>query len=131
MGVCSGSSGDAGITGYTGDACSSAADCNGSATDRCIPASSGWPGGYCSNSCSTDVDCPVLFNLGNGPSCFSDGYCYAPCFLLFSTSLCRAGYVCVGTSGSALSGSCRPDCRTSPSTCPFPKTCSATDGICR
>jgi hypothetical protein len=89
--------------GPIGSACTLNAQC---ASGLCTPetgatGSTGWTGGYCTQSCADRASCPA------GSTCvtFADGaaYCAASC----SESVpCRQGYVCSGTIAA-----CLPDCR--------------------
>jgi hypothetical protein len=89
--------------GPIGAACTLNAQCT---SGVCTPetgssGSTGWTGGYCTQSCDGGVACPA------GSTCvlYADGsaYCGASCS---PPGSCRAGYVC-----STSVGACLPDCR--------------------
>ncbi|MBN1606228.1 MAG: hypothetical protein JW940_06320 [Polyangiaceae bacterium] len=106
--------------GPIGAACTLNAQC---ASGVCTPdmdasGSTGWTGGYCTQSCSGGASCPA------GSMCvtFADGtaYCSASC----TADTCRPGYVCSGTLAV-----CLPDCRQGWS-CGTTLTCDQGTGMC-
>ena len=80
--------------GQDGDTCATAAECLG---DKCLTGA-GWPGGYCSTSCSSEDDCNregVGFGgFGLPGAICSAGQCYSACAAGFG---CREGYSCDDT----------------------------------
>lgn len=69
-------------TGAPGDACTSVTDCTGGTDGICF---AGDPGGYCSEVCSSNADCPF------GSHCGSNGACFDTC----GTDIdCRSQYGC-------------------------------------
>ncbi len=74
-------------TGPIGAACDAYADCSGGPGGFCAVDSTGFDGGYCTQECRTNGDCP------SGAHC-SDllGACVDNCT---SNSNCRSGYLCV------------------------------------
>lgn len=73
--------------GDIGQPCSSAADCE----FECFPAPD-LPGGYCTNACGSDADCPgeaSCIPVGRGQQ-----FCFANCDPAATERECRAGYGC-------------------------------------
>ena len=84
-------------TGFIGGACTSTANCN-FASSRCIPASEGWPGGTCTQPCTST--CPDQANMSvtfcvDGDSVDQPGgVCLQKCDMAKSPTGCRDGYTC-------------------------------------
>lgn len=73
-------------TGSTGSACNLISDCRGGRDGFCIRQGNDWFGGYCSESCSSNSDCP------SGSHCSqSFGTCLQTC----TSSCSRSGYACI------------------------------------
>lgn len=80
-----------------GAACGTSSSCTSAA---CY--TNGWPGGYCSRTCSANSEC------GSGAVCLSGiDSCVALCPSPGSRSTCRTGYECVGLK-NRTDGFCTP-----------------------
>ncbi len=84
------------------------------------------PGGYCSNTCSTDADCPsdsTCVTVGHG----GQSLCFSNCDPAATERTCRAGYGC--SSSFMIPGNvCFPGC-TDNSDCPGTSECDPTGGF--
>ncbi len=104
----------------TGEACSEKTECR---SRYCILSSyydvfSGWPGGYCTESCVQDSDCSpaaACKKLTNG------SYCLAKCT---QPSDCRADYIC-----DPEWAVCLPDCNKGWD-CGTENKCDTATGVC-
>ncbi|MCY1074435.1 S8 family serine peptidase [Archangium lansingense] len=86
-------------TSTVGQPCTSNAQCG--TAGLCVPASEGYPGGYCTQDCLSS-GCPA------GSKCYFNtaetaAYCFATCTGVGGQGTCRSGYVCYddGTGGGA------------------------------
>ncbi len=78
-----------------GGACDTAADCS---SGECVTvAASGWPGGYCSLGCTSDMDCGAGAHCGYRDASGA-GACVANCTVAGD---CRMGYTCRNADGDA------------------------------
>lgn len=114
---------DAGVPSTIGTACSEDSQCG---TGTCVPASQGFPGGYCTQICTTDADC------GGAGSCVpniamsatgSISICLAGCT---EASQCRSGYVCGQNQNPTY---CLPGCATR-NECTVGEVCNLQTGLC-
>jgi hypothetical protein len=123
---------DAGLA-NTGEACTTPADCAGGANKSCILTTGNsltWPGGYCSNTCTTTANDP---NNQVNPSCPGNATCVGAggtsgsCQLLCNAGECRTGYSCFNT-GPGVS-TCAP---TALSQCDptMANSCNSTSMVC-
>ena len=79
--------------GSVGDACTRYGDCGGGQTGACILQDIGFKDGYCTEICSTDVDCPA------NSHCLPPGLCFADCT---GAADCRGnGYDCLDVDADA------------------------------
>ncbi len=114
-------SADAACNGFDGQPCQADGDCLGG---KCMAeAGYGMPGGLCTRTCSGSGDC------ASGFDCFTwnatnEQVCIPLC-PSGSSSDCRSGYLCAGTSDFF----CAPDCTTD-SQCPDTGTCNPWSGLC-
>jgi hypothetical protein len=77
-----------------GAECSTDFDC----THRCLPRTT-WPGGFCTRSCASDLDCPA------GASC-ADAVCLYACFDDADCHFLSAGWSCRTLAGALV---CAPE----------------------
>lgn len=82
------------VTGETGIACMSDADCD--AEETCLSEDDGFSGGYCTRQCQADAECPT------GSFCSAFGVCADSCSA--ATPDCRPGYLCGDFDGGGEDG---------------------------
>lgn len=90
----------------------------------------GFPGGYCTRSCTTSSDCPGGARCGADPgdSTGQSRLCLASCAPSGSAATCRNGYVCDQRNVSG-GGGCQPAC-ISPATCGAASQCDPRGFCC-
>ena len=114
-------SNDSACDGFDGEPCTTDSDCLGG---KCMTESGyGMPAGLCTRLCNGPGDC------ASGFGCFTwnptnEQVCVPLC-PSGSSSDCRTGYLCAGTSNFV----CSPDC-TDDSECPDTGTCNPWSGLC-
>ncbi|MEZ4287500.1 MAG: hypothetical protein R3A47_05020 [Polyangiales bacterium] len=109
--------------GAVGSACTDDAECEGSAEKLCASeANYGFPGGYCTDACTTDAQC------GDGNVCYN-GYCFVGCT---DATQCRATYSCIDANENGTSeddGLCMPSCYYDYE-CRTDEVCNTNTGLC-
>ncbi len=82
-------------TGIIGDACNGVYQCGGGTVANCYPPSNDWPGGYCSETCTSVLGigfCPTGSSChGGGILGSGEGGCLKNCT---NSNQCRPGYTC-------------------------------------
>jgi hypothetical protein len=111
--------------------CMMDSDCPSGQT--CLLNTNGWPGGFCSASCTRDSDCPFSGVSYVAAVCRpvpgstdTTTHCLRQCLNGFDCG--RAGYTCVKASDTATSGVCVPSCTTD--SCGTGARCNEWTGQC-
>lgn len=139
-GIGGGAGGGGGSTGVAvGTACTLDTNCQPPFTQRCLPAqigggSSGYPGGYCTATCSPTTPCASGVCITETLAGSTVSSCKAQCPNPGGgQSTCRTGYICaVGSSSGSTVGWCRPRCENGAlATCPQGTVCNSTTGYCQ
>jgi hypothetical protein len=131
-----GGSPDAG-TSFIGSPCLNAGQCTNPSNAFCIQdvipgvGASGFVGGYCSTLCNAaacvaGASCQTV----TGSFGFTQQLCLRDCTgPRTGQSNCRNGYVCEGTTGTAV-GACTPRCNNTGAACPAGTACNTMSGYC-
>jgi hypothetical protein len=106
------------LAGSFGSPCTTESDCASTGTQPlCV---TGFPGGYCSRSCSSSASCP------DGTFCLNNVACVVSCGP--GDHCGRAGFACSTVPGLGTTPWCHPTCAVS---CPSGKTCNSTTFQCQ
>jgi hypothetical protein len=117
---------DAGTGGSlaVGDACSLNSECQ---SNQCRIF--GFPGGYCTQACTTNSECGAGAVCGYDPDDASLRICLRSCSLPGTTSECRSAYVCEKRATPSGAPACVPGCN-SPTSCGAATTCDSRGFCC-